>query len=77
MKLPHTYFWHLAQSPVMAYNGRLYHLIDDDSEYANNVGYAEIDNKKYKLIEGETFLDLENLYKHDFSKEIDAFKTDF
>ena len=75
MSLPHTYFWNIAKSSIMVYNGRIYQLVSSSSENATNT--LTINGKKYKFEESESLVDLEALYNTDFEDEIDAHKTMF
>ena len=75
VELPHTYFWNIAKSPIMIYNGRIYHLSITDSERESNI--IKINGQAYGFDESETLVDLEALYNTDFSKEIDTQKTEF
>lgn len=75
MSLPHTYFWNIAKSSIMVYNGRIYQLVSSSSENATNT--LTINGKKYKFEESESLVDLEALYNTDFEDEIDANKTIF
>ncbi len=74
MDLPPTYFYKLAQSPLLIFNGQLFQLVKGEADDKNKV---HLNGEDYKLHESETLEELENLYYTDFIKEIDRLKTDY
>lgn len=75
MMLPHTYFWNIAKSSIMIYNGRIYQLKPATSNRTTNV--VKVNGDLYEFEESETLLDLEALYNTDFVAQIDELKTQF
>lgn len=73
--LPHTYFWNISKSPIMVYNGRVYHLSETKNERSSN--RIKVDGTNYEFEESESLVDLEALYNTDFEKEIDESKSLF
>lgn len=75
MDLPTTYFWKMAQEPILVYNGRMHQLgaVEETSE-ANFVFFKK---NKFALHESEKLSNLELLYKLDNLQQIDRYKTYF